>query len=117
MSLHNLVSMKRTKKDKKRHNSDHAIGSNEASFPFGLTISLDDESLTKLGIDELPAVGEEWIVLGIGKVDSVSKSSNERRVSRNVSIQLEKLEVGPLKAGKLAPKTAEDAVTEAIKDV
>ena len=117
MALHNLVSMKRTKKDRK-HNSDHAVSSiDEESFPFGLSISLDDESLTKLGIKELPGVGEEWIVLGVGKVDSVSKSSNQRRVNRNVTIQLEKLEVGPLKAGKLAPKTAEDAVTEAIKDV
>jgi len=112
MALHGLVSMKRTKKDKSRHNSDHAIG--EENFPFGLTLSLDDESLTKLGIDELPAVGEELIIVGVGKVDSVSKSErdNRRGVSRNVSIQLEKLEVGPFKA-----KTAEDAVSAAIKDV
>ena len=111
MALHGLVSMKRTKKDKKRHNDDHAIES-ENQFPFGLSISLDDESLTKLGIKELPAVGEEMIVVGVGKVESVSERSDERRVSRNVRIQLEKLEVGPFKA-----KTAEDAVSEAIKDV
>lgn len=110
MSLHSLVSMKRTKKDKK-HNSDHAIGTEE-SFPFGLSISLDDESLTKLGIKELPAVGKVMIVVGVGKVESVSKSSNERRVSRNVTIQLEKLEVRPFKKD-----TAEDAVSAAIKEV
>ncbi len=110
MALHGLVSMKRTKKDKKRENTDHAIGEN--SFPFGLTVSLDDESLTKLGIKDLPAVGTEMIVVGVGKVESVSKSSNERRVSRNVSIQLEKLEVRPFKKA-----TAEDAVSAAIKEV
>ena len=116
MSLHNLVSMKRTKKDKKRHNSDHVVGSEE-SFPYGLAISLDDESLSKLGIkDPLPGVGEEYIVVGVGKISSVSKNSSERRVSRNVTIQLEKLEVGPLKAGKLGPETAVDAVSKGIKE-
>ncbi len=116
MSLHNLVSMKRTKKDKKSHNSDHAVGTEE-DFPFGLAVSLDDESLTKLGIKELPPVGEVMIVVGIGKVESVSERSDERRVSRNVRIQLEKLEVGPLKAGKLGTKaTAVDAVSKGIKE-
>jgi len=111
MSLHGLVSMKRTKQDKKRANAEHTVG--EEAFPFGLTISLDDDSLTKLGIDELPAVGEEWIVVGIGKIDSVSKNErdNSRGVNRNVSIQLQKLEVGPLEA-----KTATDAVSAAIKE-
>ncbi len=116
MALHNLVSMKRTKKDKKRHNSDHAISESGEDFPFGLAISLDDESLTKLGIKDLPAVGTAMIVVGVGKVESVSERSDERRVSRNVRIQLEKLEVGPLKAGKLGPETAVDAVSKAIKE-
>jgi hypothetical protein len=109
--------MKRTKQDRKRNRDECAI-SDQESFPYGLRISLDDESLSKLGIKELPGVGEAYIVVGVGKVSSVSENSNERRTNRNVSIQLEKLEVGPLKSGKLGPiKTAEDAVTAAIKEV
>jgi hypothetical protein len=107
--------MKRTKKDKKRNHDECAV-SDQESFPYGLRLNLDDESLTKLGIKDLPGVGEAWIVVGIGKVASVSKSDNERRTNRDVSIQLEKLEVGPLKAGKLGPETAVDAVSKAIKD-
>ena len=110
MSLHGLVSMKRTKKDKT--NTDHAI--DESKFPYGLSISLDDESLSKLGIKTLPPVGEAMIVVGIGKVESVSERSDQRRSSRNVTIQLEELEVGAVEDG--SAKTAEDAVTEAIKD-
>ena len=113
MSIHGLVNMKRTKKDRK--NSDHAISSDE-DFPFGLSISLDDESLAKLGIKTLPEVGEEMIVAGVGKVQSVSERSEANRKSRNVTIQLEQLEVGPLKADT-KPQTAEDAVSAAIKDV
>ncbi len=114
MSIHGLKSMKRTKKD--RENSDHAGAIGESKFPFGLSINLDDESLSKLGMTKLPAVGEEMIVAGVGKVESVSERSDSNRKSRNVTIQLEQLEVGPLKAGK-SIKTATDAVTEAIKDV
>lgn len=108
-----LVSMKRTRKDKK--NSGHEISTSGEDFPFGLSLNLDDESLAKLGITKLPGVGEEMIVAGIGKVESVSERSDSNRKSRNVTIQLEKLAIGPLKSS--GPSTAEDAVSEAIKDV
>ena len=110
MSKHNLVSMKRTKADKKRNRTECALVDQE-SFPYGLTISLDDESLTKLGIKDLPPVGTAYIVVGVGKVESVSKNSDSQRDSRNVRIQLEKLEVGPLKKA-----SAIDAVSAAIKE-
>ncbi|MCB7130173.1 MAG: hypothetical protein J3T61_11615 [Candidatus Brocadiales bacterium] len=109
MSKHNLVSMKRTKKDKR---DDRAESVDENNFPYGLTISLDDESLTKLGIKELPPVGEAKIIVAVGRVSSVSENSNERRTHRNMSIQIEKIEIAPLKKG-----TATDAVSAAIKDV
>lgn len=108
-----LVSLKRTKKDKK-HNSDHAISSERNDFPFGLSISLDDETLDKLGITKLPKVGSDMIVAGVGVVESISERSDKNRKSRNVTIQLTKLAVGPLKAGNA--ETAEDAVSAAIKE-
>lgn len=110
-----LVSMKRTKSEKKGRNSDHAVGLGDRDdFPFGLSIDLNDESLKKLGMSKLPQVGDELIVAGIGRVTSVSERSDSNRKTRNVSIQLEQLDVGPLKVG--GPKTAEDAVSEAVKD-
>lgn len=114
MSDH-LVSVKRTKKDKK--NSDHAISSDSSDFPFGLSISLDDETLDKLGITTLPKVGSDMIVAGVGVVESISERSDKNRKSRNVQIQLTKLAVGPLKAEKAAKvETAVDAVTAGIKE-
>ena len=111
MSKHNLVSMKRTKQDKKRNSAECAIEDRD-DFPYGLAVSLDDESLAKLGMKTLPGVGEAFIVVGVGKVKSVSENSNSNRTNRNVTIQLEKLEVGPLKKA-----SATDAVSAAIKDV
>ncbi|KKL08734.1 hypothetical protein LCGC14_2572920 [marine sediment metagenome] len=55
------------------------------------------------------------VVAAIGTVDSVSKHDSTRRKNRDVSIELDKLDVSPVPARKV--KTAEDAVSEAIKDV
>lgn len=108
-----LVSLKRTKKDKKQ-NSDEVATSSHEDFPFGLSINLDDETLGKLGITKLPKVGSDMIVAGIGVVESISERSDKNKKSRNVQIQLTKLSVGPLKASK--PETAVDAVTAGIKE-
>lgn len=107
-----LTNMKRSKKERK--NAEVAF--DEPQFPFGLSITLDDESLSKLGIKALPAVGEQMIVVGVGPVESVSQ--NERSGSkrnRSVTIQLEQLEVGAVDDDSI--NSAEDAVSAAIKDV
>jgi len=107
-----LTNMKLTKKEAKARN-EVAIDSSDR-FPFGLSISLDDEALDKLGL-ALPKVGTEMIVIGLGKVTNVSENSGEnRRKHRNVSIQLEAIEVEP--ASKSKTPTAVDAVSDAIKD-
>ena len=107
MSDH-LVDMKRSKKDRK---SDEAVSSSHEKFPYGLSINLEDESLTKLGFKNLPKVGTKVKVVAEGVVTSVN--THERsggKPSRNIAIQLEKMSVkGP-------KSTAVDAVTEAIKD-
>ena len=111
---HNLTNMQLSKKQSKAEVccTDDEKG---PRFPYGLSISLDDDSLKKLGFDTLPAVGTEMIVVGIGKIRSASENRSQRGVNRDVSIQLERIEVEPFE--KAANKTAVDAVTKAIKDV
>jgi hypothetical protein len=75
-----------------------------------LTVSLDDESLKKLGIKTLPKVGAQMKVVGVGSVESVSQHDGPHSKNRNVAIQLEKLSVEPAKSAK-------DMVDEAIQDV
>ncbi len=107
-----LTDMRRSKKERK---SEEVALDSEPSIPYGLSINLDDGSLKKLGITKLPSVGDRMVVASIGVVDSVNEHSSSRRKSRSVSIQLEKLDVSPVPTRKV--KTAEDAVSEAIKDV
>jgi hypothetical protein len=48
-------------------------------YPYGLCTSWDEETLKKLGINELPEVGEEIVVCMRCRVTSVSE--NEREMS------------------------------------
>lgn len=78
-------------------------------YPYGLEISLEDELLKKLGITKLPQVGETINIRAVGSVTSVSERQDQRRESRDLRIQIEKIELKPAKK-----PTAEDAVSEAI---
>ena len=112
MSGH-LIDMRRSKKERK--SAEAAVSNDQPAIPYGLSITLDDESLDKLGFKKLPAVGDRMVVAAIGRVESVSERTDARETDRDVRIQLEKLDVSPVPARKV--KTAEDAVSEAIKDV
>ena len=108
-----LTSMKMSKKDAKEEFEVKA--EDRPRFPHGLTLHLDDDSLKKLGITELPAVGDEMIVVGIGKIESSHENRRQSGVDRSVSIQLEQLEVGSVDDDE-NPATAVDAVSAAIKE-
>lgn len=58
-------------------------------YPYGLNIRLENETIDKLGIDSMPSVGEELMVLAKAKVESVSvneQSSGEKY--RTISLQI-----------------------------
>lgn len=83
-------------------------------YPYGLDLDLDSDNLKKLGIKELPDVGTEMIVVGVGVVTSTHTSERvEGKADRNITIQLQKLEIGNL----VENKTAEAAVSKAIKEL
>lgn len=112
MSDH-LVSMKLSKKDAEEEFEVKA--EDRPRFPHGLTLRLDDDSLKKLGITKLPSVGDEMIVVGIGRIQSSHENRRQSGVERSVSIQLEQLEVGPVD-DKNTDHTAVDAVSRAVKE-
>ena len=89
-----LVDMKRTKKDKKSEN-EAAPPTGEDDYPYGLSLSVDDDELTKLGIKTLPGVGDEVKITARAKVRSVSQNAREGdEDSRSVSYQITRLKIG-----------------------
>lgn len=89
-----MPSMKRSKKDVK--NAEVGIDSEEPEFPWGLRVDLDNESLDKLGIKDLPKVGEKMTLVAKVEVIRVSESdsvSGEPR--RDMELQITDMELAP----------------------
>lgn len=82
------VSMKRTAKQKKGSNEPVPMPPGE-DYPWGLRLSLNKESLDKLGMSKLPRVGETFELEA--KVQVVAVSENKSLggdQSRSVDLQI-----------------------------
>lgn len=63
-------------------------------YPWGLALSLNDESLTKLGIDNLPGVGTEVMIVAKASVTSVSQRQTENEGSKScLDLQITEMQV------------------------
>jgi len=61
----------------------------ENRYPYGLSISLDDDSINKLGINAMPKVGEVFEM--VSKVEVTNVSQNETvdgGVERRIGMQI-----------------------------
>lgn len=76
-----------------------AVEMDAPEYPYGLRLCLDNESLTKLGITELPAIDAEFKVTALACVVSVSQheSQGSDKPHRSVDLQIEMLELAPAK--------------------
>ena len=80
----------------------------QSDYPYGLCIHLDNETLDKLGISELPEVGKEINLSAVGYVKSASMSdSEEGGKMKSLGIQITDLGLG--KMGKKSEKKEEAA--------
>lgn len=83
-----LVDVKFTKAEAKAEAAEYT-GAEGPEYPWGLSIRLEDETLTKLGVTTLPDVGDEFRLVCIARVDSVSQSQMASgRNDRCVSLQI-----------------------------
>lgn len=88
----NLIDMKHTGTD-----SDSLVASDgdQPDYPWGLTLELNDEVLTKLGLDSLPSVGSSMQLQARVKITSVGENeSDSGGKSRHVSLQITALALG-----------------------
>lgn len=60
----------------------------QPAYPYGLTICLDNESLTKLGITSLPDIGTPFLLVARVEVCSTSQYQSQSGADRNLSLQI-----------------------------
>lgn len=80
-----MINMARTPAEAKEQLKDYpatagqSSASSVPSYPWGLSVSLEEESLEKLGLAKrLPAVGETLQIVCMMRITSVSESESER---------------------------------------
>jgi hypothetical protein len=89
-----MISMKLTPAEAK---ADTMLGepaeSDLPKYPYGLSICLDDETLAKLGITELPKVGTVMQLTALVEVCSVSQYENQDGADNSLSLQITDMEL------------------------
>lgn len=95
-----MVDMKRTKADKaaqkKRYDTIGGIGGED--YHHGLGVSLGHEELSKLGISEMPQVGDKLQVTAHAHVTSASENHRDGgQKERRIELQLRQMEVSAVK--------------------
>jgi hypothetical protein len=73
-------------------------------YPWGLSISLDDETLAKLGITQMPDIGTAMTLTARVEVCSTSQYANQKSTDKSVSLQITAMELSG--AAESSPSTA-----------
>jgi len=90
-----LKDMARTPKESKEEAQEALVGY-PSKYPYGLCISLDDDTLEKLGM-ALPAIGAQMRVEAIATVTSLNANQDaDGKAANYVSLQITALDVAPL---------------------
>jgi hypothetical protein len=91
-----LIDMKNTVKTK---DSSLVSPIEQDEYPYGLRISLNNDTLKKLGITELPAIDSEHKLVALVCVVGMSQheSQGEHEPYRSVELQIEQMTLMPAK--------------------
>jgi len=90
-----MTSMKRTEADKRKDAGDQApISSIAPDYPYGLTIHMDQDELSKVGLKEMPAVGSVWHMHALVKVTATRQSASESKDEEDRSVDFQITDVG-----------------------
>lgn len=88
-----MVNLKMSREERKEQTEVMAM--DEPQYPYGLCIDLDDDTLAKLGITSLPAVGTAIQFTARAVVKSTSSNQYEgSEPESRMSLQLTDMEIG-----------------------
>lgn len=86
-----LVNLKMSKKDMAEEASPSY---SQSPYPSGCCLYLDTDELEKLGIKSLPSVGDEYHIVAVGEVTSVSENDSANGgENRSLGIQIQMMEL------------------------
>ena len=99
-----LTDLKRTKAEEKK-NSEGVEGASSSgdSYPWGLNINLETESISKLGLDlGRFKVGEKVVIMAETSVSEIRTSERRGKDDKSLTLQIQKLALnqGKSKFGK-----------------
>jgi hypothetical protein len=101
-----LINMQQSAEEAKEYTDPKA--SDAPKYPWGLCITLNDDSLEKLGIDALPAVDVEVTIIAKATVSRTSEYQTQGGESeRSLDLQITDMQVG---VGKDLLGRAQDAL-------
>jgi hypothetical protein len=113
------VVMKRSDREKKAREENFTAAYTPAASDYhhGLVISLDDDCLKKLGIDEMPKPGDKFRIAGEGHVMSSEQRDTDKNSDRRIELVLHELGAekkdGPGRPDKSIREEIEDATHRA----
>ncbi|CUI38286.1 Uncharacterised protein [Achromobacter xylosoxidans] len=90
----NLIDMKLSPEEAKEMDcSAGCLGAEDGGpkYPWGLILSLDDDTLRKLGVSELPKVGQQMHLMAVVEVCTTSQHANQEGTDKCVSLQITQL--------------------------
>jgi hypothetical protein len=88
-----MISMKLSAAEAKGETMLGCDDDDQPAYPYGLTIQLDDETLAKLGITDLPPVGTVMQLTALVEVCSVSQYENQDGAENSMSLQITDMEL------------------------
>jgi hypothetical protein len=76
---------------------EHALGieMDTPEYPYGLSISLEQDQLEKLGITDMPKVGAKMMVHANAVVKTVSAYDTQNGSDKRVELQITEMELVP----------------------
>lgn len=84
-----MKDMKVTRDERKEYPMDMP----KEDYPYGLRLHLDDESLKKLALENLPELGTEMKLTAVVVVKGKSMSEHENHKHKNLELQITEMDL------------------------